>query len=434
MTEKKELYIDEGIKLATFGIYEIDLVHDKWKMSHIVNELFGVPDDTAWSFEYFINTIVESMREDMREAYKNLIKEKQKRFSFLYKINKRNSGEERWIAGKGKLYYDENNRAVRIVGTNVDITEYKQMELKRLEQNMFLNTLLDAIPDFVLYKAYTKEKNGVYEGCNKAFEELVSISKENIIGRCDYDFNSKRVADQFREEDIKCLNAKRKILTVSQRLDDYGIEQWYEVVKAPYYNINNDIVGVISIGRNITEKKNMENKRNALKKKAEEYAYIDYLTKTNNRNYFNVYVDEIWQSCKKADSYVLVLDINKFKRINDEKGHVVGDEVLKEVGKSLNELKSKGDLVIRYGGDEFLVFLFHRDENGVKQYIEKLRHQIKKNCSVNFMLASSDACEISLAIGYTEFDFNKSVDEIIGIADQNMYKDKKRMHFLESEL
>ena len=149
ITPPKELFIDEGIEVANFGIYEIDLVENKWKMSQIVNELFGVADDTVWDFDFFIDTIIEKHRDGMRKFFSNLILEKKAEFSTQYQIKRKDNGEIRWIEGKGKLFYNESERAYKIIGTNIDVTEYKALEVETLIENKFLITLLKAIPDFV---------------------------------------------------------------------------------------------------------------------------------------------------------------------------------------------------------------------------------------------------------------------------------------------
>jgi len=423
---KKEYFIDEGLDVASFGIYEINLVNNKWKTTKIVNGIFGVSDEFSWSFDNFLKMVETDQREQIRELFKQVIIQKKREFSIQYKINRSDNKEERWIAGKGKVFYDENNRAYRLIGTNIDITKYKELEKKRKEQNMFLMTLLDAIPAFVFIKNYKENEWGIYQGCNRAFEELVNTSREELTGKSDLNFNSYKEAARFRGQDRKCIRKGVPINGEESRTDTDGFERWYDVIKAPYFNEKNEIIGIIGIGKDITIKREIRDKQIELKKKAEEYAYVDFLTKTKNRNYFNLYLNQIRKTCNKAESYILIMDINKFKFINDNYGHRVGDIVLQEIGATLNKISKRDATVIRYGGDEFLVFLFNRTLKEVDEYIKIVKKEVMKKCKNNYELGKILKEDINIAIGYEKYSKFESIDELIGKADNSMYYDKNK--------
>ena len=167
-------------------------------------------------------------------------------------------------------------------------------------------------------------------------------------------------------------------------------------------------------------------KRIRLQNELKEQAIHDSLTGLHNRYYLNQVLDQEVKRSKRYNHCMafLMIDVNRFKEINDRYGHQVGDEILKEVASSLRQAVRETDIVIRYGGDEFLLILPETDgeSNIVKQRIAKntaLRN--KKNGRLDF--------PVTLSIGSAYWDPKdpKSVEEILNEADRRMYEDKK-MH------
>ena len=148
-----------------------------------------------------------------------------------------------------------------------------------------------------------------------------------------------------------------------------------------------------------------------LQKQLEYYknqANIDYLTKLNNRSAIDYN--------KKYDNVILG-DIDYFKKINDEYGHILGDKVLIEVGLVLKKYVSKSDLVCRWGGEEFVILLKNSDDDmayskalSIKNEIENLKNKFGFDITMSF--------GISNTIG-------RNLDEAICEADKAMYHSKQ---------
>jgi diguanylate cyclase (GGDEF)-like protein len=156
-----------------------------------------------------------------------------------------------------------------------------------------------------------------------------------------------------------------------------------------------------------------------------EQAIHDPLTGLYNRYYLNQVLDQEVKRSKRYNHCMafLMIDVNRFKEINDRYGHQVGDLVLQEIASLLRKAVRESDIVVRYGGDEFLVILLETDgeADAVKQRIAKktfLRN--KKNGWLDF--------PVTLSIGgaYWNPKDHKSVDEILNEADRQMYEEKKR--------
>ena len=113
---------------------------------------------------------------------------------------------------------------------------------------------------------------------------------------------------------------------------------------------------------------------------------------------------------------VVLLDLDRFKEINDSFGHAAGDAMLREVSRLLISLARQGDTVARWGGEEFLVVLPETDLAGAQRFAERLRRTIESH-AVGEMKTSA-SCGVSTMLP------EDSVDELLGAADKAMYEAK----------
>jgi len=145
------------------------------------------------------------------------------------------------------------------------------------------------------------------------------------------------------------------------------------------------------------------------------------LTGLYNKRYFESYVvAEYNRSIREGSVFSLVfIDINNFKNINNNHGHLQGDQVLKDIGSLMLENVRNYDVCIRYGGDEFVIILPDTKKQEAEVYIKRLE-LVFEEYSKSY---SND--EFNIGIGYTD-SFNKNVDEIVRLADDLMYKDKAK--------
>lgn len=118
---------------------------------------------------------------------------------------------------------------------------------------------------------------------------------------------------------------------------------------------------------------------------------------------------------------VLMIDIDNFKMINDKHGHLKGDEVLKNVALGIQAGLRRSDIVGRYGGEEFLVFLPSVISGTTDMVAEKIRESVCQK--------SEDIPCVTVSIGFRENVLSDKVDEDLNVfimsADDNMYKAKK---------
>ena len=116
----------------------------------------------------------------------------------------------------------------------------------------------------------------------------------------------------------------------------------------------------------------------------------------------------------------MMLDIDHFKNINDTYGHLVGDDVLKATATTISSSVRRGDIVGRYGGEEFIVMLPSVTQAQVVDIAEKIRKSIK---NINFK-DGKKTFSVTISIGISKYDKNNDIDTLIGNADKALYKAK----------
>ena len=140
-------------------------------------------------------------------------------------------------------------------------------------------------------------------------------------------------------------------------------------------------------------------------------AVTDDLTGIYNRNAYNLYLEEYKANTKKEFRWIILFDVDDFKIINDTKGHLAGDLVLKNVAKLLLEIFSSCQYrVFRIGGDEFLVLAENVSEDEIVEHLILVKRRFEKNG------------EINLSKGYSLI--KDTPEKAFRYADEMLYADK----------
>ena len=151
---------------------------------------------------------------------------------------------------------------------------------------------------------------------------------------------------------------------------------------------------------------------------------IDPMTRVYNRYCLEEMLQkEMSRSDRYAKVFALILvDLDKFKEINDRFGHLMGDFVLAEVGEILRSCVRGSDVIIRYGGDEFVLVLSETDLLGAEVVVNRLHKKVEQWNSSNRVARFDLTVSSGIAI-YTE---GKKATDLISEADQQMYSMKQR--------
>jgi diguanylate cyclase (GGDEF)-like protein len=115
------------------------------------------------------------------------------------------------------------------------------------------------------------------------------------------------------------------------------------------------------------------------------------------------------------------MDIDYFKDVNDNYGHVAGDDVLKAVSQMLTNGVRQGDIVARYGGEEFLIYLPMTELESAKVLVERLRVTLEQYAHV----IDNEKVTVTASFGIAQHEVNDSADRTIARADKALYQAKE---------
>ena len=272
------------------------------------------------------------------------------------------------------------------------------------------------------------EKNSLDEEvCGQIFHEFLSGSREDETVR--------QAGEQIKKtiEDVNGAVMSVKELTneYSKNLETVNDQLQEDISKDEVHEIINH---VISDTREIMQQNDRLEKLlgtstqaiEELKKDLEiarKEALTDALTGLLNRKGFEREVEQILRQAKKDENYNFVLilsDIDHFKNFNDTFGHLVGDQVLKLVAKTLKDTLKGRDVVVRYGGEEFAVILTECDLDVGLRVAEVIRQEVAKKDVINRVTGEKIA-KITLSAGVAQFVKDEDIDSLIARADSALY-------------
>jgi diguanylate cyclase (GGDEF)-like protein/PAS domain S-box-containing protein len=281
-----------------------------------------------------------------------------------------------------------------------------------------LHALVQTIPDLV----WLKDMEGAYLFCNQQFERFFGASEAEIVGKTDYDFVNRELADFFRDNDRKAMAAgeprsNEEWLTFARD----GYRGLFETIKTPMLDHAQQVIGVLGIARDVTARK-------AAEEKIERLAFYDPLTELPNRR---LVLDRLRQAIAGSlrdgrQGALLFIDLDNFKVLNDTSGHAVGDLLLIEVSRRLALCVRGNDTIARLGGDEFVVMLEDLSANPGEAAAQAKGVGEKIHAALDRPYAIGDAPHRTTAsIGITLFgDGEQSVEDVLKQADIAMYQAK----------
>ena len=287
------------------------------------------------------------------------------------------------------------------------------------ESTQYMTKILDNLFSYVALL----DTNGVVQEVNKAPLERAGYHREEIIGHYFYDAPWWSYDEKVRDQLIEAIDAAKQGFTlrydVVVKMGDEFVPIDFQI--SPVHDNAGNLIGLLPTGVDIT-----------LRKKAEEevriLAFYDSLTKLANRR---LLMDRLQQALASSDrsgnfGAVLFLDMDKFKKINDLRGHDHGDSMLIEVAERIKGCVREVDTVARFGGDEFVVLFedFGQNEAGASQRAASIAEKIRASLNLPFQINgqmhySSPSIGVCLYNGQTV-----SVDDLIKHADIAMFRAK----------
>jgi len=294
-----------------------------------------------------------------------------------------------------------------------DINERKKAEETLQKSQQEFASLFRNNPEALVYV----DEKGAIVNINPRFTELFGYTLEEIKGK---NIDSGIIHPSSKLEEGEKLTKK----SLKGYLNFETIRKKKDGTLFPVsLSISNMVIvgklkGGIATYIDITERKKME-------RKLENLAHFDALTGCCSRGYGLSLLEQQIKTAKRKKTTVLLLylDIDDLKYINDTFGHKEGDKVLKEATKLFKSTLREVDIICRIGGDEFLLIFPENSLNDASLIRGRLNKNLKK---LNQKLAKP--YEIDFSIGLSVYDPSNplSIEELIRIADENMYEEKKK--------
>jgi len=252
-----------------------------------------------------------------------------------------------------------------ILRMNRDLDEssrmYKGLSEHHRNREALLTGMVDSIPDLIFHK----DIHFRYMGCNRAFSQYVGRSEADIVGRTDGDFLPEEQARMFQRSDEECLRLKAARRYEEVVTGRNGEKRYFETIKAPYLDDEGNVIGLIGISRDVTERKEEE----------ERILYLsthDAATGLHNRIFL---LEEMHRLDRPENLPLAILmgDINGLKLINDSLGHDRGDLVIQATVDIIKACLPEGAVLARTGGDEFTALIPRTDAAAAQGIIECIR-------------------------------------------------------------
>ncbi|WP_162136947.1 PAS domain S-box protein [Magnetospirillum molischianum] len=185
--------------------------------------------------------------------------------------------------------HDLTGRLTGFVASYLDISEQKRVRAELESERGLLRTLIHTIPDLV----WLKDVNGIYLSCNHAFQRFTGRSEVAIVGHSDYDLAAADLADSFRAQDRMAIEAGGPTVNEAwTATGDIGRDALLETIRTPMYGPDGQVIGVLGIGRDITQR------------------YRTEIALRKSEEHFRTYVEEAPLEILVADSDGRFVDVN----------------------------------------------------------------------------------------------------------------------------
>ena len=311
-------------------------------------------------------------------------------------------------------YHDSDGHALWYQGIIHDFSARKEAEDALARSEHFARTIVSSVAEGVV--VYDRELR--YQVWNRFMEELTGTKAEELIG--------KRALDSFphlKQYGIDTLleralaGERVRSEDTPYRVPSSGRDGWVTALYAPHVAPNGEIIGVVAIIHDVTERKRAE-------EQLLHNAFHDSLTGLPNRALFLDRLERLIKHTQRHPHYcfaVLFLDLDRFKVINDSLGHGIGDDLLIAIGHRLEACLREGDSVARLGGDEFAILL--DDVRDVNEAI-RVADRIERELAAPFYMRGHEVfTSTSIGIALSTPSYTKP-GELLRDADTAMYRAK----------
>lgn len=320
-------------------------------------------------------------------------------------VNYRKDGTPYLVRWNISPVRDDAGTVTHYVSVQQDQSEHVQSEL----QNRLLARALDASSDPIL----VTDLGAKIIFANQAFADITGYSADELIGKTPSLLRSGRHEPSFYTAMYDTLaRGESYRATFTNRHRDGSI-YFAEQSITPIKDEHGQISHYVSVSKDITTLIQRE-------ERLREAAIRDPLTGLHNRRYGEQQLDQICQAApqSRAPTSIIIGDIDDFKGINDRFGHPTGDRVLVAVAQILRQHVRSSDVLIRWGGEEFLILLHHCTLDHAADLAERIRARVEAH-------RDEAVGTVTLSLGVAALRDHESITALVGRADAALYTAKR---------
>ncbi len=390
--------------IAGMGNWDWRIDSNELYWSEGIYRLFGLDENSFNStYDAFIDHVHPDDRIRLQQAVQNSLTDETV-YDIVHRII-RADGEVRTVRENAEIIRDAHGKAVRMIGTILDISKQTAVEEALRDNETMLRTVVQGLP-VVLWLVDTQ---GIFLLSEGRGLELLGHRPGQVVGQSLFELYGNY--PDFIDDTRRALAGET--LTSTRTVRDITFDIHY----SPLQDASGCITGAIGVATDVTEHKRTERRLSFL-------ANYDPLTRLPNRALFNDRLSHAMQHATRARHKIAVLfvDLDNFKSINDTLGHSEGDNLLLEFSRRLRKAVRADDTVSRLGGDEFTIILEdidHEDE------ATRVANEIIRQCGRPYRLQSRELY-VTPSIGIAMFPQDGAdAQTLLMNADAAMYRAKE---------
>jgi diguanylate cyclase (GGDEF)-like protein/PAS domain S-box-containing protein len=275
-----------------------------------------------------------------------------------------------------------------------------------------LEQIIDTTPVMII----ATDRNGKILFINSYQSAMLGKETDQLVGHSINDIFEPALAEREQRRNSLIIQGAQSIPNYEEVFASDGVQLTFHCNKSPLLNKDGQVIGVLTSAVDITARKFAEEHRAHL-------ALHDLLTGLPNRALLAEHMRQTIEECTNTGTKaaLLLVDLDRFKVINDTRGHQAGDTLLRQVAERINSALDANELAARIGGDEFAIIL--RNVESAEDVSGKCLHLLAQ-ISKNYAIGDSDQ-RIGASIGVAIIpDDSNSPDELLRLADLAMYEAK----------
>ena len=390
--------------------------HEEYKQQIIETKgtCFTDPRDKKMVHEAIFNA--RKTKQDIDLMFRSITKNKETRYIHMIAMN-------RGLYEGDLLYYGIMMDATALINKEQELNITQQMYESIIHQANLSVWEYEAKRDIL-----TINEDGLKQICTMNPNNAVKNYNNYILS----DFLKR---DYNRYSGCKSLELlKNKILKhkfneeIIEVMLFSNLHRWVKLTCEPIFDENGELIKVIGYLQNISKQVEKE----TLAKEEKKYAQFDSLTGIYNRRMGELMMRNALALCSSKQKYALMMiDLDDFKQINDQYGHLQGDRVLREIASVIMTHMGNGDIFCRYGGDEFLVLMKYQQLDAIKQKINAIQNSLAKCCT----LQGNENVYISIGVATAPMH-GMNLQVLYEKADKALYRAKlngKNQYYIYAE-